>query len=168
MAAETKAEIVVVGAVAAFLLWLWSRNQAQAAPGATTSLSLPALGDNTFPVLGSPLFNIPAATSGDTLEYQGGDIVIPDITFSYRSGDTNLAGGTFSYRGGDITLPPAPDLGGLPQAPDFAFPAGQPSSCDCAGSANLSNTFGSNADLSAWLASQPSIADVIANARKWY
>jgi hypothetical protein len=139
MADQTKSEIIVVGAAAAFLLYLWSRNaRATSAPAAP--INLPALGDNTFPLLGAPMFNVGAGTPGETLSYQGGD----------------------------VSLPGRPSLPFNNNALAFTTPVGMPHSCSSCSNANLENTFGSNADLTAWLTSQPSLAQAAADANKWY
>lgn len=56
----------------------------------------------------------------------------------------------------------------LPAPNSFSMSAGQPQSCDCASNQSLANTFGSNADLSAWLAAQPAILASASEAGKWY
>ena len=53
-----------------------------------------------------------------------------------------------SYSGSGVTLP-APN--------QFTLDAGLPSACNCAGSGQGGSTFGSPADLAAWLTAQPGV-----------
>jgi hypothetical protein len=130
MTRETKSEIIVVGAAMAFLLWLWLHNRAVG--GGTGAEGFPSLSEGGSPLPGAaPLFDIPAPVPGYTGTYDLSPVSLPDL-------------GSFNIY---ASQPPAP----------LTLAAGLPASCNCSQTDQSGSTFGSLADLSAWLNSQPAI-----------
>lgn len=145
MAEGTKAEIIVVGAALAVILWLWHANRNAGGGTGTTVLPLFA-GGGTAPGLtthalpgAAPLFDVPAP--------------VPGSLFSYQASPYNAPGWN------------------LPSPLSYGDGTGTEGSCNTCGGGQgqRAATFGSQADLSAWLTAAP---DVMTDARSglsaWY
>jgi len=131
----TTAEIVVVGAALAVILWLWHANRNAGAGTGTAILPLFA-GGGTTPGLtttalpgAAPLFDLPAP--------------VPGSLFSYQASPYNLPGPR-SYGDGTGTDGSCNTCGG--------------------GQGQRAATFGSQSDLTAWLAA----SGTISAPNNWY
>lgn len=76
MTTDTKAEIAIVGAAGAFMVWLWLRNRAA---GGGTGLENITMGNAPDVIInsGAPLFNVPAPVPGAVLNYTGSPWSLP-------------------------------------------------------------------------------------------
>jgi hypothetical protein len=82
---ETTAEILIVGAAAAFLAWLWHNNQqAGAGSGLQAGFTLPS--SQATPLPGADLFNIPAPVPGYDPSISLQPWNLPPNTFQFAVG----------------------------------------------------------------------------------
>jgi hypothetical protein len=143
MTPETKSEIIVVGIAAAILLLLWGRNRA-AGGGTGLEMIFPNQNQQTPLAGGATLFDVPAPVPG-----YAGSLNAPGYLGSLVGGDT------FGYTANPYALP-SPN--------QFTLGAGEASACNCQANGQGGSTFGSTADLSAWLSAQPGVMANATNA----
>lgn len=110
----TKAELVVVTAAGAFLLWLWMQNRD--AGGGTGFAGLPSFTQPAPYVPGAaPTFNIAAPVAGDLFSYDGSGVANPsnpafDITLGNSGGATGGGCNCAAATNGNSTFGSGTDL----------------------------------------------------------
>ena len=125
---------IIVVGIAAAVLIMLWGRNRAAGGGTGLEAIFPQPGQPPLPGA-APLFDIPAPVPGASFNLLGGD--------------------TFGYTANPYALP-SPN--------QFTLGAGEASACNCQANGQGGSTFGSTADLSAWLASQPGFLSGANNA----